>query len=104
MAPKLQYEDSERDVALLRVETWEKRRTIYDLVDYRDMQTGRFAMNRTAGFTVAIGVLMILDGTITQCGVLSPVRHVPLQRFLREVKARGIGISNKLEATEGVEL
>jgi len=102
LSPKLQFKEDERDIALLRVEAWgikagEKVKITYDMIDYRDLETGLFAMNRTVGFTSSIGALMILKGSITQTGVLSPVRHVPPQAFIDEVKARGIKINYKIE-------
>jgi len=97
LTPRLQYTDEQRDLALLRVEAWgikegRKVKVIYDLIDYRDLSTGLFAMNRTVGFTSSIGALMILAGGITGAGVLSPVRHVPPHAFLKEVKARGMRV------------
>ena len=105
LTPKLQYTNDEKDVALLRVEAWgikdnKKVKVIYDLIDYRDLETGLFAMNRTVGFTASIGALMILSGKITQAGVLSPVRHVPPHEFIKEVEARGMRVDYKIEAMD----
>ncbi len=102
LTPKLQFEENERDIALLRVEAWglkdgQKIKITYDMIDYRDLETGLFAMNRTVGFTSAIGALMILNGSITQTGVLSPVRHVPPHEFIDEIKKRGIQIISTIE-------
>ncbi len=102
LSPKLQYKRDQQDIALLRVEAWglkegKKVKVTYDLFDYRDLETGLFAMNRTVGFTSSIGALMILTGKITQAGVLSPVRHVPPYDFIEEVKARGMRIDYKIE-------
>ncbi len=102
LTPRLQFKASERDLALLRVEAWgikegKKVKITYDLFDYRDLETGLFAMNRTVGFTSSIGALMILDGKITQTGVLSPVNHVPPHEFMEEVKKRGMEIMKKIE-------
>ncbi len=102
LTPRLQFKEDERDVALLRVEAWgikegKKMKITYDMIDYRDLETGLFAMNRTVGFTASIGALMVLKGNITHTGVLSPVRHVPPHEFVDEVKARGIQINNKVE-------
>ena len=69
----------------------------YDLIDYRDLTTGLFAMNRTVGFTASIGALMILSGKITETGLLSPVRHVPPHEFIKEVEARGMRVESKIE-------
>jgi len=102
LPPKLQYKNDEQDITLLRVEAWglkgdRKVKVTYDLIDYRDLETGLFAMNRTVGFTASIGAQMILTGQITKAGVLSPVRHVPPREFIEQVKARGIRIDYKIE-------
>jgi len=102
LTPRLQYKSDEKDIALLRVEAWglkdnKKVKVTYDLIDYRDLETGLFAMNRTVGFTASIGALMILSGKITGTGVLSPVRHVPPHEFIKEVEARGMRVDCKIE-------
>lgn len=102
LTPRLQYGKNERDLALLRIEAWGLKqgrnlRITYDLMDYRDLESGLFAMNRTVGFTSSIGAQMILDGRITQTGVLSPVRHVPPDAFIREIEKRGMRIDCKIE-------
>jgi lysine 6-dehydrogenase len=102
LTPRLQFKETQRDLALLRVETWglkkgKKAKITYDLFDYRDFETGLFAMNRTVGFTSSIGALMILEGKITQPGVLSPVKHVPPKEFIEEIKKRGMEIVHRIE-------
>ncbi len=102
LTPRLQFKETQRDLALLRVETWglkkgKKVKITYDLFDYRDLETGLFAMNRTVGFTSSIGALMILEGKITQPGVLSPVKHVPPKEFIEEIKKRGMEIVHRIE-------
>jgi len=102
LTPRLQYNSDEKDVALLRVEAWglkdnEKVKITYDLIDYRDLETGLFAMNRTVGFTASIGALMILSGKIAETGVLSPVHHVPPHEFIKEVEARGMRVDYTIE-------
>jgi len=102
LTPRLQYTDTQRDLALLRVEAWgikkgRKVKVTYDLVDYRDLSTGLFAMNRTVGFTSSIGALMILSGKITGSGVLSPAIHVPAHELLEEIKARGMHVDHHVE-------
>ncbi|MBP1727613.1 MAG: hypothetical protein H6Q51_2911 [Deltaproteobacteria bacterium] len=67
---------------ILRAQAWgvkagKRRKVTYDLFDYRDLETGLFAMNRTVGFTASIAAQLVLAGKITAKGVLSPVRHVP---------------------------
>jgi saccharopine dehydrogenase-like NADP-dependent oxidoreductase len=102
LPPRLQYQENERDLALLRVTAWglkqeKKQRLTFDLVDYRDPESGLFAMNRTVGFSSSIAAQMILDGRITSTGVLSPVRHVPPQAFISEIEKRGIHIHCSIE-------
>lgn len=102
LTPRLQFGEDERDIALLRVEAWgvkdkQNVRVTYDLIDYRDIETGLFAMNRTVGFTSSIAAQMILSGKIIEPGVLSPVRHVPPGEFMEEVKARGMHFIHKIE-------
>lgn len=105
LAPKLQFRDDERDLVILRVEAWglkdgQQRRVTYHLIDYRDLDTGLFAMNRTVGYTASIGALMILNGRINRTGVLSPTRDVPPRELLRELKARGMELRHQVEDTE----
>ncbi|NOQ41402.1 MAG: hypothetical protein GQ563_02735 [Desulfuromusa sp.] len=102
LTPRLQYTDKQRDLALLRIEAWgikngKKVKITYDLVDYRDLSTGLFAMNRTVGFTSSFGAQMILSGKITGAGVLSPVRDVPPKPFMEEVKKRGMRVDYRIE-------
>ena len=102
LTPRLQYQEKERDMALLRVTAWglkqgKKQRLTFDLVDYRDPESGLFAMNRTVGFSSSIAAQMILDGRITSTGVLSPVRHVPPRTFIGEIEKRGICIHCSVE-------
>ena len=102
LGPRLQYRERERDLVVLRVHAWGVKdgrqvSIIYELVDYRDLETGFFAMNRTVGFTASIAVQMILDGTVTETGVLSPVRHVPAQAVLEALEQRDIRINHRWE-------
>jgi len=103
LSPRLQYRENERDVVILRIHSWgvkHGRRThvIYDLIDYRDLSTGFFAMNRTVGFTASITAQMLLNGTITETGLLSPTRHVPAQPLLHELEQRSIRIQYREES------
>jgi saccharopine dehydrogenase-like NADP-dependent oxidoreductase len=102
LTPRLQFRDTERDMVVIRVEAWglkkeKPRRVTYELVDYRDLSTGLFAMNRTVGFTTSIGAQLILAGKITKAGVLSPVRDVPHRDVLQELKKRGMQIERRVE-------
>jgi lysine 6-dehydrogenase len=107
LTPRLQFADHERDLVILRINAWglkggKERRVTYNLIDYRDLTTGLFAMNRTVGYTAAIGVQMILTGRINRPGVLSPTRDVPPLEFLAELKARGMKIDHRTEECEAL--
>jgi lysine 6-dehydrogenase len=105
LTPKLQFAANERDVIILRVTAWglkegRQRHVTYQLIDYRDLNTGLFAMNRTVGYTASIAAQMILEGKITAAGVLSPARDVPPKDLLRKLKARGMKIEHRVEESE----
>jgi lysine 6-dehydrogenase len=107
LTPQLQFADHERDLVVLRITAWglkdgRQRRVTYNLIDYRDLETGLFAMNRTVGYTTSIGAQMILDGRVTRPGVLSPTRDVPPRELLAALKARGMKLDHRVEEVEAV--
>jgi len=102
LEPRLQFQEKERDLVIIQVQAWGlkdgREKTItYRLLDYRDLATGLFAMNRTVGYTASIGAQMILSGKIRKPGVLSPAKDVPVREVLRELEARGMKISRQVE-------
>lgn len=102
LTPRLQFSPQERDIAIIRIRAWglkdgRKLTVTHDLLDYRDLETGLFAMNRTVGYTVSIGAQLILAGTITQPGVLSPARDVPARKVLEALQARGMLVERRVE-------
>jgi len=102
LTPKLQFTDSERDMVVLRVEAWglkqqQPLRATYELVDYRDLSTGLFAMNRTVGFTASIAAQLILSGQVKANGLLNPARDLPAAAVADELKKRGMGIERRVE-------
>ncbi len=103
LSPRLQFRPDERDIAILRVEVWGRaggspKRVVYDLIDYRDLETGFFAMNRTVGFMASIAAQMVAAGEIAGPGVLSPTRHVPPRPVLEALGARGIRVARRVLA------
>ncbi|MCB2148698.1 MAG: saccharopine dehydrogenase NADP-binding domain-containing protein [Deltaproteobacteria bacterium] len=97
LTPKMQFEAHERDVAVIRVTAWGQRNgavggVTYELVDYRDLTSGLFAMNRTVGFTTSIGAQMILSGAISTPGVLSPIGDVDPDAVIGELVKRGMQV------------
>ena len=102
LMPRLQFRDNERDMVVIRVEAWGLKnskplRVAYELIDYRDLATGLFAMNRTVGFTSSIAAQLILAGKIRKTGVLTPVRDVPALEVVRELERRGMKVSRRVE-------
>ncbi|GAB4404730.1 MAG: saccharopine dehydrogenase family protein [Anaerolineales bacterium] len=103
MEPHLQYRDDERDVVVVRVHVvgtkgGRRYRALYQVIDRRDLATGFMAMNRTVGFTASIGAQMLGSGELSARGLLSPVRDVPYQPFVRELRKRGIEVTSDVRA------
>lgn len=101
MAPHLQYSGDERDVTVVRVEAngqlnGEEKRLVFQMVDKRNLETGLMSMNRTVGFTVSIGALMIGTGQLTKRGLLSPINDIPFEPFVKELAARDIQITSSI--------
>jgi len=97
LAPQLQYDPTERDIAGLRIEVvglknGKSKRVIYQMIDRRDLETGLLAMQRTVGYTASIGAQMILSGQITKRGLLTPTRDIPSDILIEELGKRGITI------------
>lgn len=102
LTPRLQYRDNERDIAVLRIEAWgikqkSRKRITYEVIDYRDLETGLFAMNRTVGFTASIAAQMVLSGEVSRPGVLSPIGDVSGKRVLEELQRRNIQVVRREE-------
>ena len=102
LEPKLQYDAGERDLAILRVEVAGRRngrriRWISELVDRRDLDTGLMAMNRTVGFTAAIGAEMLAKGDISRRGLLNPWNDIPFEPFIRRLAARNIEVRSRFQ-------
>jgi saccharopine dehydrogenase-like NADP-dependent oxidoreductase len=96
LQPRLQYGPEERDMVIIRVvvegEGYRSPRLTFELVDFRDRESGLLAMNRAVGFPASIAAQMIVNGLITDRGLLSPTRHVPFEPFVAALQERGIHI------------
>jgi lysine 6-dehydrogenase len=96
LEPRLGYSDSQRDAVILRVEARGEggagQGLVLELIDYRDLDTGLMAMNRTVGFPASIAAQMLADGRISARGLLSPIQHMPWEALVEELSRRGIGI------------
>jgi saccharopine dehydrogenase-like NADP-dependent oxidoreductase len=75
---QFQYARGEQDIAFIRVDVRgmkaaEGRRVVLDLVDHGDAATGFTAMQRTVGFTLAVGARLILEDKLPRRGLLTPL-------------------------------
>lgn len=104
LSPRLQYDCTERDIVIVRIEAESTdehaSRIILELVDYRDMETGLLAMNRTVGYPASIAAQMIVEGQINRRGLLNPVRDVPFDLFRQALRRRNIHITEKMESMQ----
>jgi lysine 6-dehydrogenase len=101
LEPALKMGEKERDMSLLRVNTFGKKdgqdiKKSYEMVDYRDNRTGILSMARTTGFTGAIIVDMIASGKITDKGVVMPEKlganQAVFAEMIEEYRRRDIHI------------
>ncbi|UCG31009.1 MAG: saccharopine dehydrogenase NADP-binding domain-containing protein [candidate division WOR-3 bacterium] len=100
LEPHLQYADDERDMVVLRVELKGEKdgqevEHVYEMIDYRDLTTGYFAMSRTVGFVASIGAQMIQSGVIGKRGLCTPMFDVPYESFCGELNRRNLRIKHK---------
>ena len=96
--PHIQLKPDERDLAIVRIEIegireGKKMKSIYQVLDKRDLETGFTGMNRTVGFTVSIGAQLIGKSIITKRGLLSPVVDIPFELLKEELEKRGVEIT-----------
>jgi lysine 6-dehydrogenase len=99
------YGQAERDIALIRADArgmkdGQPTRVVSQIIDYRDLDTGYTAMQRTVAFPMSIGAQMILDGRLTQRGIVEP-SEVPFEKLERELRRRGLEITTEVGAWDG---
>jgi len=75
-------------------------RAVHQVIDRRNLATSLTAMSRTVGFTASIGAQMIADGRIAARGVLSPVRDIPYDAFVTELRRRHIEVTEMIGPRE----
>jgi lysine 6-dehydrogenase len=97
--PKIRNQ-GEKDVAILRVRcVGEKNKgpaeAVLDIVDFYDEQTGFTAMERTTGWHASIVAIMMARGE-TPRGAKPLEIAVPSSSFVREIRRRGINLSEKV--------
>jgi len=97
--PKIRLQ-GEKDVAILRVRCVGEKNNrpaevVLDIVDFYDERTGFTAMERTTGWHASIVAIMMARGE-TPRGAKPLEIAVPASSFVREMKRRGINLSEKL--------
>jgi len=90
----------EEDVAILRVrcvgeKDKRKAEAVLDIVDFYDKQTGFTAMERTTGWHASIVAIMMARGETPRGGKPLEIA-VPAPSFVREMKRRGINLTEKV--------
>jgi lysine 6-dehydrogenase len=76
----------------------ERKALAYEMVDYYDEKEKMTSMMRTTAFPTSIIAQMAAGGTITARGVQPPEQCVPLEPFLKELRARNIVIAESLSS------
>ncbi len=102
LGPQIQYKENEKDLTAMinifeGVKEDKKIRWSSTLLIERDLDTGITAMSKGVGYTAAIVARMIAKGVIKEKGMLSPLKHVPAELFMEQLKQRGITIQEKME-------
>ena len=83
----------EPDVVLVRIElVGDKKRLVYDIIDYADPKTGLSAMMRTTAFPASIVALMMARGQTEIKGALPQERCIPPELFMQELGRRNIRV------------
>ncbi len=99
--PRFWYGDGEADMTFVRVDVCGRRagrglRVLYDLIDRRDFTTGLTSMQRTVGFTLALGARLILAGTLPRHGLVTPL-EVPYDAVFPALERHGIRVTRREE-------
>ena len=96
MGPRLTKPDA-RDLVALRVVVEGKKggkpkKVGYELVDYYDEKTDISAMERSTGYSLSITGQMQARGEIGKAGVFTPDEAIPADKYIAELKKRGVVI------------
>lgn len=101
MLDKLKYEEGERDMVVLHhdfvAELSDGRQKITSTMIDFGIPGGDSAVARTVGLPAAIGVKLILEGTIKETGVRIPVDPQIYEPVLAELEQQGIASTEKSE-------
>lgn len=101
LEPQLQYENDEKDLAVMHnvfigTKDGQKKKLVINVLIERDLTTGLMGMSLGVSYPACIAAEMIAKGEINKKGILSPVRDIPVDLFLKQLKSRGIKIEEIL--------
>jgi len=96
---QFRYNEDEKDMTLIRIDVrgsllGKKKRVVYQLIDWRDLNTGFTSMQRTAGFTMGLGARLIMGGRLNKAGLLTPL-DVPYDLVVKGLEKHGIHITRR---------
>ncbi|MGD2271252.1 MAG: saccharopine dehydrogenase C-terminal domain-containing protein [Desulfobacterales bacterium] len=102
LEPQLQYNDGEKDLAVMvnkveGVRQGKQQTLTCSLMLERDLVTGLMAMSTGVAYPACIAAEMIVKGEITKKGVLSPATDVPCDLFIEQLKKRSVKINETIE-------
>ncbi len=105
LGPQLDYQADEKDLTAMvnifeGLKDQKRIRFTSTMLIERDLETGIMAMSKGVGYTAAIVARMIAKGIIKEKGMLSPLKHVPPEEFMSQLKARGIQIKEEITILE----
>ena len=105
LGPKLEYAAEEKDLTAMinvfeGIKDQKKIRSTSTMLIERDLETGIMAMSKGVGYTAAIVARMIARGDIIEKGVLSPLKHIPIEKFMKSLKKRGIQVIEETTVLE----
>ncbi|MCP4024314.1 MAG: saccharopine dehydrogenase [Desulfobacteraceae bacterium] len=102
IGPQLSYETGEKDLSAMinifeGIKDNQKMRFTSTMLIERDLDSGIYSMSKGVGYTACIAARMLVRGDIKEKGVLSPLKHIPVDKFMNSLKKRGIQIEEKME-------
>jgi len=105
LGPQLIYNKDEKDLTAMinvfeGIKDKKKIRFTSTMLIERDLATGITAMSKGVGYTASIVARMIVRGDIKEKGVLSPLNNIPVEKFMGELKKRGIQIKEETTVLE----
>jgi lysine 6-dehydrogenase len=106
--PKL-HKPEGKDLVALRVEAEGSRggtphRVVFDLLDWFDEENRISAMERTTGYSLAITGLLQARRQVKRMGATTPDLAVPADRYIEELRRRGINIEHRVEPADDVQV